>query len=130
MGIERYFAHLIKFVFSHPSTRGCFPISYANIVFVLFQVVHDMKRDSKTVTDERHKAATVLQATLQQITPMAEHRMKTTATFLAKQYYEKVQYVAAPMMQYPLSLLTCAHMRKAGLGNQFCQSVSLHEIDR
>lgn len=60
--------------------------AYACIV----QVVHDMKRDSRSVTDERHRAATVLQTTLQHVIPLAEQKMKTTATNLAKQYYDKV----------------------------------------
>ena len=53
-------------------------------------MVHDLKRDVKSVTEERHRAATQLQTTLQYIVPPAEQKMKSTATLIAKQFYGKV----------------------------------------
>ena len=60
--------------------------AYACIV----QVLHDMKKDVATVTEERHRAATQLKATLECITPVADQRMSTKATMLARQFYMKV----------------------------------------
>ena len=60
--------------------------AYACIV----QVLHDMKKEVATVTEERHRAATQLKATLECITPVADQRMSTKATMLARQFYMKV----------------------------------------
>ena len=60
--------------------------AYAYIV----QVLHDMKKDVATVTEERHRAATQLKATLECITPVADQRMNSKATMLARQFYMKV----------------------------------------
>ena len=60
--------------------------AYACIV----QVLHDMKKDVATVTEERHRAATQLKATLECITPVADQRTSTKATMLARQFYMKV----------------------------------------
>ncbi len=56
----------------------------------IIHVAHDVKRDAQSVSEERHRAATGLQNTLHQIIPVAEQRMKSVATHLAKQYCEKV----------------------------------------
>ncbi len=53
-------------------------------------VVNDVKRGLQSVSDERHRAATVLQNALTFIVPMSEHKMKLVATNLAKQYFDKV----------------------------------------
>lgn len=43
------------------------------------------------VSEERHKAAMVLQTALQNIIPINEQKLKQTASMLARQYWEKVR---------------------------------------
>ena len=54
----------------------------------IMEVVQDMK--VKQVSEERHKAATVLQTALQHIIPITDQRLKLTSTMLARQHWEKV----------------------------------------
>ena len=60
--------------------------AYSGIV----QLVQELKRDPKQVSEERHKAASVMQTALQHIIPATEQKLKHTATQLAKQHREKV----------------------------------------
>ena len=55
----------------------------------IMEVVQDMK--VKQVSEERHKAATVLQTALQHIIPITDQRLKLTSTMLARQHWEKVR---------------------------------------
>ena len=59
---------------------------YACIV----HVAQDIKTGGATVSEERHRAATILQNTLTQVINTSEHRLKLTATVLAKQHFDKV----------------------------------------
>ncbi|CAI8002162.1 Probable ubiquitin carboxyl-terminal hydrolase FAF-X [Geodia barretti] len=54
----------------------------------IVHVVQDMK--NKQVSDERHKAAMVLQTALQNIIPVNEQKLRHTASMLARQYWEKL----------------------------------------
>ena len=42
------------------------------------------------MSDERHKAAMVLQTALQNIIPLNEQKLRHTSSMLARQYWEKV----------------------------------------
>ena len=60
--------------------------------------VHELPRVSHTciiiqVSDERHKAAMVLQTALQNILPVNEQKLRHTASMLARQYWEKVHFL-------------------------------------
>lgn len=50
------------------------------------------------MSDERHKAAMVLQTALQNIIPLNEQKLKHTASMLARQYWEKVRLLG-PVIQ-------------------------------
>jgi ubiquitin carboxyl-terminal hydrolase 9/24 len=54
----------------------------------IVQVVQEMKNNQ--VSDERHKAATILQTALQNIIPVNEQKLRHTSSMLARQYWEKL----------------------------------------
>ncbi len=56
----------------------------------IMQVVYAMKKDPHSITEERRAAVTQLQSALEQIIPASEHRLKSTAMGLAKEYFKKV----------------------------------------
>lgn len=49
-----------------------------------------MKKDSRSVTEERRSAVTQLQSALEHIIPAAEQRLKNVSMGIAKQYFEEV----------------------------------------
>ena len=69
---------------------------------VIVQVVYELKQSAN---DEKHRAATHLQSTVQAILPANEHKLRNTATAIAKQHCEKV-ITFAYMYRVPKS---CSH---------------------
>ena len=84
-----------------------------------------MKKDVATVTEERHRAATQLKATLECITPVADQRMSTKATMLARQFYMKVSILVCRRANLTMfNLIGPDNIRRV------CSLPSLHVVDK